>query len=102
MRGLSPPVRLRNNGGWKILTKESKKQDNIKTTENVVSTFAVTFMFSTVVATSHAATCDHRILKTSCLVPDFAFLGDQGHTAQVGDDVYPCSNLSPNFLIIFL
>ena len=59
-----------------MLTKESKKQDSIKTTENRVSTFAVTFMFSTVVATSPAATCDHRILKTSCLVPDLAFLGD--------------------------
>lgn len=59
-----------------MLTKESKKQDNIKTTENMVSTFAVAFMFSTVLATSPAATCDHRILKTSCLVPDLAFLGD--------------------------
>lgn len=44
-----------------MLTKENKKQDSIEMTENMVSTFAVTFMFSTVVATNPAATCDHNI-----------------------------------------
>ena len=34
-RGVTP-VHLRNNGSWKVLTKEDKKQDNIKTTENMV------------------------------------------------------------------
>lgn len=76
MGGVSPPVHLRNNGSWKMLTKENKKQDSIEMTENMVSTFAVTFMFSTVVATNPAATCDHRILKTSCFVPGLAFLAD--------------------------
>lgn len=34
-RGVTP-VHLRNSGSWKVLTKENKKQDNIKTTENMV------------------------------------------------------------------
>ena len=34
-RGVTP-VHLRNNGSWKMLTKENKKQDNIKATENMV------------------------------------------------------------------